>query len=244
MIQGHDTNMTHDAIDRITVRACGRDWSLCRAGDLEELWQAMDDTAPGAEDRIPYWAELWPAGIMLADWLGGQAARIAGRRCLDVGCGLGLTAMAGAAAGARVVAMDLMPEPLAHARDNARENGVPGILFTRLDWRNPAFRPQSFEFIWGGDIVYEKRFFDPLERLFSHALSPGGRIWLGLARRDVSGAVWEFLGQRGWRAERLAIREVVHQGRPAQVALWEITRPADTSDAAPPEDDCAAGQRS
>ena len=78
----------------ISVRACGRLWRLQRAADLETLWNAMLDDPQNFEDeRLPYWTELWPSSIALCRWLEERRAEIAGRPCLDLGCGLGLTAM-------------------------------------------------------------------------------------------------------------------------------------------------------
>lgn len=89
------------------VRACGRSWELTRAADLEQLWHAMTDDPRNFEDeRLPYWTELWPSSVALAEWLALRREEIAGRPCLDLGCGLGLTALAGQWLGARVTAVD------------------------------------------------------------------------------------------------------------------------------------------
>ena len=70
------------------------------------------------DDRIPYWTEIWPAGIALAEWLGEQRKKIENRVCLDLGCGLGFTALAGAWLGAKVLAMDYEYQALYHAALN------------------------------------------------------------------------------------------------------------------------------
>ena len=70
------------------------------------------------DDRIPYWTEIWPAGIALAEWLGEQRKKIENRVCLDLGCGLGFTALAGAWLGAKVLAMDYEYQALYYAALN------------------------------------------------------------------------------------------------------------------------------
>ena len=70
------------------------------------------------DDRIPYWTEIWPAGIALAEWLGEQRKKIENRVCLDLGCGLGFTALAGAWLGAKVLAMDYQYQALYYAALN------------------------------------------------------------------------------------------------------------------------------
>ena len=78
------------------MAAAGRQWRLTRAADLEELWDAMTADPHNFEDeRLPYWTELWPSSVALAGWLAARQEEIAGRVCLDLGCGLGLTALVG-----------------------------------------------------------------------------------------------------------------------------------------------------
>jgi predicted nicotinamide N-methyase len=56
------------------------------AGDalLDQLL-AEDDPD---EDRLPFWAQLWPAGVALARAIGTRP--LAGRQVLELGCGNGL----------------------------------------------------------------------------------------------------------------------------------------------------------
>ena len=43
----------------LTVNACGRDWTLERAADMEALWESMTEFTE--DERLPYWTELWPS---------------------------------------------------------------------------------------------------------------------------------------------------------------------------------------
>lgn len=112
----------------ITVTAAGRDWKLKRASDFDSLWDEMvADGRADADEHIPYWTELWPSSIALCSWLSERRDEIAGRSCLDLGCGLGLTALAAASLGAHVTAVDYefdpcitpasTPRPMASARN-------------------------------------------------------------------------------------------------------------------------------
>ena len=147
----------------IAVNAAGRLWRLTRAADLEQLWDAMTDDPRNFEDeRLPYWTELWPSSVALAGWLAERREEIAGRACLDLGCGLGLTALVGQWLGARVTAVDYEEDALRFARLNADRNAVAQPCWTVMDWRRPAVRARSMARIWGGDIMYEKRFVAPV----------------------------------------------------------------------------------
>ncbi|WP_291357357.1 methyltransferase domain-containing protein [Desulfovibrio sp.] len=213
----------------ITAHCAGRAWRLERAANLEELWDAMTEAGAAFEDeRIPYWTELWPSSLVLAEWLALRRADITGRPCLDLGCGLGLTALVGQWLGARVLAMDYEEVALGFARRNAVTNGVPQPLWTLMDWRRPALARGAFARIWGGDIMYEKRFVAPVLRLLAHALAPGGAAWVAEPGRTVYEAFRHALTAEAWTARRVhsaAVASPDGQGRPT-VTIWELTRPA------------------
>ena len=75
----------------LTVNVCGRDWTLERAADMEALWESMTEFTE--DERLPYWTELWPSSLVLADWLYQRRESLRGQPCLDLGCGIGLTAL-------------------------------------------------------------------------------------------------------------------------------------------------------
>ncbi|MCJ2163157.1 MULTISPECIES: methyltransferase domain-containing protein [unclassified Pseudodesulfovibrio] len=210
---------------RVEVEVEGRVWHLDRAADMEALWDQMDDGDLDEDERLPYWAEVWPASVLLGRHILRNADRVRNRPCLDLGCGLGLTGMIAASVGAQVIAFDYEWPAVRFARHNAGLNKVSQPLWLLMDWRQPAVRAHSFDFIWGGDVLYEKRFFEPLIELFRHALAPGGRIWIGEPVRTVSRPVWDELRIRGFSPEKLTVEKVALCGQNATVNLWEITIP-------------------
>lgn len=199
-------------------------WTLHRPGDLESYWEAMQDLSLDEDERLPYWVELWPAGIRLAQWLTANRARIAGRLCLDLGCGLGLSTCAARAAGAEVFGVDYVPEALRYARHNERINGLRGIGWLAMDWRRPALQSGRFSAIWGADILYEHRFTAPLAQLFDSLLAPGGYVWITEPIRDVSASAWAFFRSHGWQTRLIDCQPVSFQGMTMRVNLWEMRR--------------------
>ena len=211
----------------ITIAACGRDWILHRPANLEEMWDAMTEDEFGDDERLPYWVELWPASVALADWMREKRSAIDGKICIDMGCGLGLTAMAASSYGARVVALDYEPEALVYARRNAESNNVPQPLWVAMDWRFPAVAAEAADFIWGGDIMYERRFVDPVLRFIRHALAPGGTVWMAEPNRDVYQYFRAALFHDGWSAKPVytgKLPAIYIQPERVSVTLWEITR--------------------
>lgn len=213
----------------ISIRVCGKEWHLERAHNLEELWDAMS-AAPDDDfddERLPYWTELWPASVALCQWLQEQRSTIAGKRCLDLGCGLGLTALVGQWLGARVLAMDYEQEALNFAALNAQHNAVPSPLWAVMDWRHPAVAAGSIDVLWGGDIMYETRFVAPVLSFLEHSLAPQGRAWVAEPGRRVYDAFRTALHQRGWNGRRVfsrVIEPLYAQPVPVTVHVWELTR--------------------
>ena len=211
----------------IRLTLCGRDWTLLRPADLESLWETITDDEFEEDERLPYWVELWPASLALALWLKNNQERIKGRTCLDLGCGLGFTALAGTWLGARVLAMDYEAEALAFARKNADINALPQPLWVIMDWRKPAVAPKSCDFIWGGDVMYENRFVEPVFSFLDHALADNGLVWIAEPGRNAYEHFKRALLSRGWKS-RCVIRERVEplhtQDIPVSVNLWELSR--------------------
>lgn len=211
----------------IELDLCGRRWHLERAASLEALWESMGDDEFGEDERLPYWTELWPSSIVLSRWLFANRAFIAGKRCLDMGCGLGLTALVGSWLGAHMVAMDYEPQALRFASRNAAHNNVPEPLWAVMDWRCPAVRAGACEVVWGGDIMYERRFVEPVLAFLEHALTPGGVAWVAEPDRAVYAHFRTQLDSRGWQSARLVSEQteaLYEQPVPVTVNLWELRR--------------------
>lgn len=211
----------------ITFQSCGREWRLLRPADLESLWDSITDDAFAEDERLPYWVELWPSTLALALLLTKNKENIAGKICLDIGCGLGFTALLASSLGARVIGMDYEPEALVYAAKNAAINNVPQPLWTVMDWRFPAVAKGSCDFIWGGDIMYEKRFVRPVFDFLNHCLAPQGRVWFAEPGRGPYEHFSGLLAQNGWISKRVSRNKVesLHiQSVPVTANLWELRR--------------------
>src|ERR687893_2823688 len=97
----------------------GRELVLLAPRDADAL---LTDEAFAHEEFLPYWAELWPSAVALARVVARRP--LTGRRVLELGCGLGLPALAAAAAGGRVLATDWAPDSVAMTAHNAERNDL------------------------------------------------------------------------------------------------------------------------
>ena len=200
---------------------------MARSAELERLWEQMGEGGLDEDERLPYWTELWPASIALCSWLFQMREAIRGRICVDIGCGLGLTALVAQWLGARVLAMDYEPEALRFARENAAHNDVASPLWTVMDWRRPALAPHCASYLWGGDIMYESRFAAPVLDFIEHALAPDGCAWVAEPCRSVYDIFHSALHARGWAGRRVheqSVEALYAQSVPVTVRVWELTR--------------------
>ena len=192
---------------------------------MESLWQAMTECSE--DERAPYWTELWPSSLVLAEWLYTCRERICGQPCLDLGCGIGLTALVGQWLGAQVIGMDYEPEALHFARLNALHNRIPQPGWVVMDWRSPAVSRHSLRFVWGGDIMYEKRFAAPVLDFLDYALAADGLAWIAEPCRSVYDVFRSALANRRWFGKCVweqKISALYPQAVPVSVRIWEIRK--------------------
>jgi predicted nicotinamide N-methyase len=139
----------------------------------------------GDELLPPHWAELWPSGIALAH---AAHAIPPGVRVVELGCGLGLPALAAARAGAAVLATDLSATAIDLVRSSAELNGLP-LRAEARSWSDPALRP--VDLVLGADLLYGHRNVVELLEVLPR-LAP--EVWLADPDRPLTP---EFLSSAG-----------------------------------------------
>jgi predicted nicotinamide N-methyase len=185
-----------------TVTLAGRTVRLLRPrnGDaiLDELL-AEDDPD---EDRLPFWAELWPSGTALAEAVAGRA--LAGRRVLELGCGLGLVGVAAALAGARVLSVDRSPEAITFAAANAARNGVTlRTAVCAFDQPEELIAEAPWELVLAADVLYEQRNVPVLLWLLPRLVTAGGEVWLADPGRRMLETFLTGVDALGWQREQV-----------------------------------------
>jgi len=101
----------------------------------------------------PLFGVLWPAGVALAEAM--CAIPIAGRRILEVGCGLGLSSLVLQRRGADITASDHHPLAEAFMRHNTDLNDLQPIPFCHASWGGPDTGIGRFDLVIGADVLYE-----------------------------------------------------------------------------------------
>ena len=130
---------------------------------------------------MPYWSELWPSGLALANAL---PLRLDGVAVVELGCGLGIPSLVAAARGAHVTAIDWAVDATALLEENAARNGI-RLDALHADWR--AFSG-SFALALGADLLYEARNVDALLDVLPRLAS---RVFLAEPGRPHAAAFFE-----------------------------------------------------
>jgi len=176
------------------------------------------------EDRAPYGLELWPAALMLSDYIL-QGEPGAGRSALDLGCGVGLVAMAAARRGWQVTGVDHDPSALRFAQRNARKNGETQLLFDRFDWKTPFFG-QRFDRVFAADVLYQRIDHLPILKCIESLLADGGLAFLADPNRKVADSFPARSRERGFEVTEIKTSATLPSGAAIAGRLYTLSRAA------------------
>ncbi len=181
------------------------------------------------ESLCPYFGVVWPAARALSEVLVEKGSeRLAGRRLLEVGCGLALPSLVAARLGAGVVATDCHPDIPRFLESNLNANGLVGCLdYREGDWRQPNVELGSFDWVVGSDILYERQHPEPVAQMLSNRLAPGGTVILADPGRPYVQPFADEMKRLGYSSEV--------QIRNGEVFVIEFFRPEDQSGARIPK---------
>jgi len=154
---------THD------IEVGGRPIQLLMPANADDLIREEDFVR---DERLPYWADLWPSARILADEL--TVMRLAGQRVLELGCGLGLVAIGAALAGAEVTATDYYDDALEFAAFNVAEATGRTIATRMVNWVEMPADLGRFDVVLASDVLYEHRYAALVANAIATTLVRGG----------------------------------------------------------------------
>jgi predicted nicotinamide N-methyase len=164
--------------------------------------ELIDEDAFARDERLPYWADLWPSSKALSRWVVEQHPPVG--RAIELGCGLGLPSLVLASVGINVLATDWEPEALTWVQSNAHRNRIDSLNTALLDWRDAGASLQPFDIALGADLMYEQRNAIAVADLLPRLLKPGGAFILADPGRRWLPHFELLMTQRGWRSRELA----------------------------------------
>jgi predicted nicotinamide N-methyase len=144
-------------------------FSILKPANSDDLIREEDFVK---DERLPYWADVWPSSIILAGKLLELNGR--GKTALELGCGVGLSTLAATSAGFDVLSTDYYEDALDVTRANVFRN-LATIARTRMvDWRHFPEDLGTFDLVFASDVLYEKEYAELLPVLLRRLLVPGG----------------------------------------------------------------------
>ncbi|GAA1379085.1 hypothetical protein GCM10009613_01200 [Pseudonocardia kongjuensis] len=156
--------------------------TLLRPADPDAVGFDAVTVAEGVEElHPPHWARLWPSAVALATTVDRAGpSRLAGRRVLELGCGLGLPSLVAARAGAvPVVATDRSPAAVAWTAANARRSGLRvETAAASFDGRDPVLDATRWDLVLASDVLYGAAAAAALTALLPRVTSRRAAVWL------------------------------------------------------------------
>lgn len=206
---------THD-----TTHAIGaQEVTLTHPANADDLISEKDYVE---DERLPYWADVWPAARILATHLAARQGH--GRRLLELGCGAGLVATVATRSGYEVTATDYYEDSLEFTRLNVAANT--GIWpETRLvNWRKLPTDLGRFDAVVGSDLLYEKEYGVLVARAIDVTLGAHGEAIIADPGRIAARDFLEEAARRGLRLSSHERLPFVEGEIRQKIDLYRLTR--------------------
>ncbi|MEO7392865.1 MAG: SAM-dependent methyltransferase [Ramlibacter sp.] len=139
-----------------TIRGTGEDLQLRSLLDRQQYHDPAGEAGRAGISSAQWslFGMLWPSGRVLAQAM--LTFELAGKRILEMGCGLGLASLVVHRRGGDVTASDCHPLAAAFLLENLRLNHLPPMKYETCDWsrHNPGLG--VFDLIIGSDLLYDR----------------------------------------------------------------------------------------
>ncbi len=144
-------------------------FSILKPANSDDLIREEDFVK---DERLPYWADVWPSSLILAGKLLELKGR--GKTALELGCGVGLSTLAATKAGYDVLSTDYYEDALDVTRANVFRNLGKQARTRLVDWRHLPDDLGRFDLVFASDVLYEKEYAELLPVILVRVLAPNG----------------------------------------------------------------------
>lgn len=197
----------------------GRELVILRPRNADDLITEADYVK---DERLPYWADIWPSSMMLAERL--LEEKGAGRSLIELGCGSGLCACAAVISGFDVLATDYYDDALLFTELNARANSGRPVETRHVDWSAIPADVGTFDVVMAADVMYEPRYPAMVANAIDRLLASGGSALVADPGRIAFPDFIEECALRGLRSRHEDVREFRSGEVRQTITIHEIAR--------------------
>lgn len=122
----------------------------------------------------PLFGIIWPSSLVLAHYMANYDT--AGKRILEVGCGMALSSLLLNQRNDDVTATDYHPEVGVFLERNTELNQGRPIGYQRVDWTDKTSDLGTFDLIIGSDVLYEDEHVNQLADFISKHANPTSEV--------------------------------------------------------------------
>ena len=180
-----------------------------RVKNVDKLLDAISEEEFKKDERLPYWADIWPSAIALSEYVLENQKVFKGKKILELGCGLGLVGITVTAIGGDVLFTDYDPHALRFTQTNFKRNFSRPASVQLLDWRNPG-HSESFDIILAADILYEKRWLGPVLNILDKKLTIHGIAYIADPDRTIAREIYSMIESKNWHRQSVLKRTQVY----------------------------------
>jgi predicted nicotinamide N-methyase len=191
---------------QLVVRLGDHDFRIRALSDLQQFADphGFAERLGISSAQWSLFGQVWPSGRVLAEAM--FSFEIAGKRILEVGCGLGLSSLVLQRRKADITASDQHPLAESFLARNAKQNDLPTLTYRDLHWATPDRKLGRFDLLIGSDILYERDHIDLLTTLLKrHALDSAEIVFTDPGRGN-SAPFTRALAEQGYSVTEVRSR--------------------------------------
>jgi 2-polyprenyl-3-methyl-5-hydroxy-6-metoxy-1,4-benzoquinol methylase len=118
--------------------------------------------------------------------------QLAGKRVLEIGCGMGMHSEMLVRAGANLTAIDISPTSIESSKRRFALKGLEGE-FCQMDAEHLDFPDDHFDFVWSWGVIHHSAYTGRIVREIHRVLKPGGRAGIMVYATDGMSAYITFV---------------------------------------------------
>lgn len=180
------------------ISCAGRTFTVIRPRSADEL---INEAEFNVDERLPYWAEVWPSARVLAERLASEPGH--GRSVLELGCGCGYVALVAGYLGFDVLATDYYEPACDFVTLNAARHKMANVRSQLVNWRQlPALK--EFDLVVAADVLYEREYCDLIAGVLAKTMSKSGRAIVTDPGRSRAGGFLQACTKAGLTGEQTA----------------------------------------